>query len=341
MNEVGLIGGTFDRFHEGHKSLIRAGISKCNKLEVWITNDEIARAKDPRIKRWEERRSEIEHFLGEETSRVEFHSLNDKHGPATDHISATAIVCTFETLAECEEINRIRIEKGLVGLEIICIERVLAWDGMPISSSRIRTGKIDRAGEAWIPNELESGISRLTSEVEDELKEPFGKLFPGPEAEPQIAMTDALEEIDANPASGPIIGVGDVTVLTLQEIGRIPEIAIIDGRTKRQEWAGSEEIDYSLFDSVLECSSPAGAISDSLLSACEDAVNHYMDKEARSLIVVEGEEDLSPLILHPLAPIGSAILYGQPGRGLVLRWCDEDSKERCRNLLRRFEKSTD
>ena len=66
-----------------------------------------------------------------------------------------------------------------------------------------------------------------------------------------------------------------------------------------------------------------------------------MDKEARSLIVVEGEEDLSPLILHPLAQIGSAILYGQPGRGLVLRWCDEDSKERCRNLLRRFENSTD
>ena len=56
-----------------------------------------------------------------------------------------------------------------------------------------------------------------------------------------------------------------------------------------------------------------------------------------SLIKVDGEEDLAPLLLHPLAPIGSAVLYGQPGKGVVIRWCDEDSKKRCRQLIQGFE----
>ena len=51
------------------------------------------------------------------------------------------------------------------------------------------------------------------------------------------------------------------------------------------------------------------------------------------MVNVLGEEDLAPLIIHPLAPIGAIVLYGQPGKGLVLRICDEESKLRCRNLL--------
>jgi hypothetical protein len=55
------------------------------------------------------------------------------------------------------------------------------------------------------------------------------------------------------------------------------------------------------------------------------------------LIEVVGEEDLAPLILHPLAPLGSVVLYGQPGRGVVVRWCSEESKQRCRKLLCGFD----
>tara|TARA_B100001121_G_C18484307_1_gene524117 strand:+ start:100 stop:294 length:195 start_codon:yes stop_codon:yes gene_type:complete len=61
-----------------------------------------------------------------------------------------------------------------------------------------------------------------------------------------------------------------------------------------------------------------------------------MEYEECSIIRVVGEEDLSPLLLHPIAPIGSVVLYGQPESGLVIRWCDEESKIRCRNLLRGF-----
>ena len=340
MHEVGLIGGTFDRFHYGHKSLIEIGLSECHSLEVWITNDEIAKSKNSLIKKWEERCSEVEQFLDESSSRVSFHSLDDKHGPATSHGQATAIVCTSETISECEKINDIRAEKGLDRLRIISGDRVLAWDGVPISSSRIRSGQIDRKGQPWIPAKLNEGTSILTSKVEAELKEPFGRLFSGPESEPQVAMNSALGEIEDTMDYGCIIAVGDVTVLTLQKIGKIPDIALIDGRTKRQEWADADQIEFSLYDSVMECDSPAGTITDSLINACEDAISLWRRNGSKHLIKVDGEEDLAPLVLHPLAPIGSAVLYGQPGKGVVLRWCDEDSKERCRNLLLGFEKST-
>ena len=45
-HEIGLIGGTFDRFHAGHMSLISAGLANCEKIQVWITNDNLARSKD-------------------------------------------------------------------------------------------------------------------------------------------------------------------------------------------------------------------------------------------------------------------------------------------------------
>ena len=56
-----------------------------------------------------------------------------------------------------------------------------------------------------------------------------------------------------------------------------------------------------------------------------------MEDGESSIIRVVGEEDLSASSTS-MAPIGSVVLYGQPGRGLVIRWCDEESKIRCRNL---------
>jgi len=42
---------------------------------------------------------------------------------------------------------------------------------------------------------------------------------------------------------------------------------------------------------------------------------------------------LAPLIVHLLAPLGCAVVYGQPGKGVVLRITTEETKENCRRLL--------
>lgn len=334
MHDVGLIGGTFDRFHAGHLSLMMAGLSECSSIEAWVTADRIAHSKDPRVNPWDARVREMKEALGDDAGRVSFNALEDNHGPAPVHANATAIICTDETRSECEEINHLREGSGLPPLHIISAEHVLAWDGEPISSSRIRAGEIDRDGQPWIPGSIRAGRVVLTPQVEAELKEPFGQLFPGPEDDPSVAMSEALAHVELE--SGPVIAVGDVTVRTLQDLDRPADIALIDGLTRREPWEGADGIDPSLYDKTLRCSSPAGLLTPSLLEACERAMGFWKEKRVTHLIQVEGEEDLAPLILHSLAPLGAVVLYGQPGKGVVVRRCGEDAKQRCRRLLSEF-----
>tara|TARA_Y100000588_G_scaffold387666_1_gene485930 strand:- start:2479 stop:3492 length:1014 start_codon:yes stop_codon:yes gene_type:complete len=335
MHRIGLVGGTFDRFHSGHASLIETGLSRCQNLEIWITHDEIAQQKDTRVNNWQSRSEEIFQSFGGSSSRVSTHVLSDELGPAPHHPGATAIVCTKETIANCEGINNIRSQNGLEELEIIPVERVMAWDGEPISSSRIRSGCIDRNGQPWIPESFRGKDASLTPEVESQLKDPFGELIEGSEEDPSIAIRSAIGQIGE--IAGPLIAVGDVTALALQQEGRPADIALVDGLTKREEWPGAREIDPSKYENILTCSSPAGSLTHSLLEACEKSISSWKESGESTLIQVDGEEDLAPLLLHPLAPIGSAVLYGQPGKGVVIRWSDEDSKGRCRNLIRGLE----
>ena len=55
------------------------------------------------------------------------------------------------------------------------------------------------------------------------------------------------------------------------------------------------------------------------------------------IINVAGEEDLAPLYIHCLAPIGTVVLYGQPHQGVVSQITTLDVKKRCRELLSMFE----
>ena len=339
-HDIGLIGGTFDRFHAGHMTLISAGLEYCKNIQVWITNDDLARSKDQRIQDWYARESGLIDATSEFSSRITTHRLDDRFGPSLQPTQASAIVCTTETMQGCLEINSLRENDGFPPLDIISVDRVNSWDGGPISSSRIRDGKIDREGMPWIPELFRTSDPVMTSEVESQLKEPFGELIEGPEEDITVAASKAISSIEESTKfSGPLIAVGDVTVLAFQNSGRPADIAIVDGQTKRKEWEGSNDIDFSLYDNLLECISPAGSLSRSLLKSCESSIKSWMENEESSLIRVVGEEDLSPLLLHPIAPIGAVVLYGQPERGLVIRWCDEESKIRCRNLLRFFSRN--
>ena len=61
------------------------------------------------------------------------------------------------------------------------------------------------------------------------MKKPSGTLYAGPEDSPGVAMASAMENI----SPGAIVAVGDVSVNTLIDMGVIPDIAMVDGMTKK------------------------------------------------------------------------------------------------------------
>lgn len=337
MKALGLLGGTFDRFHKGHRKLLEIGLSECQNLEIWMTSDNLAKGKDPRIESWSDRKELIINTLeGDVLERISFHVLEDLYGPATIREDVQAIVCTPETVENCKKINSLRLENSLAPLHIIIAEHELDWKGRPISSTNIRRGIMDREGYPWLHEEIGLFDLILNRDVELSLKTPFGQLVEGDENKPKLAMKEVLSRI--SDSTGPIIAVGDVTVKALQDLGRSADIALIDGMTKRQKWARSSEIDEGLFDTVLRCSNPPGKITPELYRCCIEAISKFgygidEGKSQSTLIVIDGEEDLAPLIIHPLASLGSVILYGQPGKGVVIRYTDLDAKSRCRSLL--------
>ena len=297
-----------------------------------MTSDAIAVEKDPRIKPQSERQNDILDWAGDRS--LSTHSLEDSWGPAPTRGDATHIVCTPETRENCKKINKMRSEGDLPTLEIVEVPHVLAEDGKAISSSRIRQGSINREGNQWIrESDLERPVHLPTS-LDSELKEPMGTLFPGPEDTPEVAIRAAVEAI---PAFSPcLIAVGDVTVNALLETGWVPDVGFVDGLTKRTAWDG--EIDMSSFVGHLTCENPAGQLTPDLLECTDLALDFaFSDDGGPVLLEVEGEEDLAPIMIHLLAPLGTVVLYGQPSAGVVLRVTDESTKERCRALLDAFE----
>ena len=140
----------------------------------------------------------------------------------------------------------------------------------------------------------------------------------------------SAQSLSASPA---LIAVGDVTVQTLLDMDIIPDVAVVDGKTKRAKLAESENVDQTVCEQVRKAENPAGVLTPSLYVACRDA----LASDLSTLIVVDGEEDLAPMYLHRLAPLGAAILYGQPQQGVVFRLTDEEVKQRCRSLRDAFE----
>jgi uncharacterized protein (UPF0218 family)/phosphopantetheine adenylyltransferase len=319
-----LVGGTFDRFHDGHKELLLTALEVAELVEVWITNDVMSASKSPFLQSFEDRRESILAWADE---RITTHELEDNWGPAPVRKDCDSIICTPETLSNCQSINEIRLTNGLLPLEIIEVSHTLDETGGIISSTRIRAGLIDRNGKQWLKESDRSKTYLFHRGLDSELKEPAGELFLGPEQSPEVAMSAAMENI----APGGIIAVGDVSVETLLEMGVTPDIGLVDGMTKRSELI--EKVDLSSFDILLKADNPAGAITPSLI----DSIDAALHNDQTTCIEVDGEEDLAPIIVHLLAPLGTNVIYGQPGKGVVLRITSLAAKEQCRGLLSRFE----
>lgn len=139
------VGGTFDRFHEGHLKLLSKAFQLSELVLIGVTSDEFAQSKGP-IEPCSERMSNLIWELEKFTGNYIVSRLDDACGQAIDEEDIEALVVSEETEPSAEMINEIREKRGMKPLDIITIDMVLADDGKPISSTRIREGEIDVAG---------------------------------------------------------------------------------------------------------------------------------------------------------------------------------------------------
>jgi pantetheine-phosphate adenylyltransferase len=144
------VGGTFDVMHKGHWFLLEETFNVGEKAIVGITTDEFAAKmkKNHKVDTYANRLADVKEFLEEKgyLERAELVPLNDPYGPTIDSDELEGIVVSEETEATAEVINQKRVEKGKKPLLIFVITMVLADDGKPISSTRVRRQEVDRYG---------------------------------------------------------------------------------------------------------------------------------------------------------------------------------------------------
>ncbi|MEC8143249.1 MAG: DUF359 domain-containing protein, partial [Candidatus Thermoplasmatota archaeon] len=231
----------------------------------------------------------------------------------------------------CHQINERRYENGLPPLSILEAPHLSDELGGILSSSRIRLGLIDQEGHPWIPPSYEGKVLRMPAVLDDEFKTPMGDLFEGPEEAPEVALSAMLEALPEN--HGTLVAVGDVTVKGLMDMGVLPDIAFIDGQTKREALDASLLVRGDAYAQQRSVVNPPGQLTPELL----DVVRWALEQDQSVLVEVDGEEDLAPMFVLATAPLGTIVVYGQPRQGVVMRILDMEAKHRARNLLVHFE----
>jgi uncharacterized protein (UPF0218 family) len=163
-------------------------------------------------------------------------------------------------------------------------------------------------------------VLQLTEELRGELKEPLGD-----------ADTDAGALLADT--SGPVVAVGDMVTYHLLAAGHRPAVALVDGRTERERVDREVREAIGGFDRRIDVENPAATLTGGLLAALVEAIG-----DPTSVVVaVDGEEDLAVLPAALAAPDGAAVVYGQPGEGMVLAVVDDELRARCRDLLERMD----
>lgn len=148
-----VLGGTFDLLHDGHEALLGAAFdgSPASVL-IGLTSDRMAREARPKVNAYAVRERNLRRFLAVQRWRkTSIKPIDDAYGPADDIGELDVLVVSAERASVAAALNEARRSKGLRTLEVRVVPMVLAEDGLPIASRRIRAGLIDRHGRRVKP----------------------------------------------------------------------------------------------------------------------------------------------------------------------------------------------
>lgn len=184
------LGGTFDPFHVGHEAMLREACRDASAVFVGVTDDALAKRPDRTVAPWEERADAVASFIASTgfTGDLEVNRLTDPSGPAATG-DYNAIVVSPETQTGAAAINAKRRDGGLEPLALRIVPHVLADDLLPVSSTRIHAGRIDRDGRRLTPVHVAVGSQnpvKLSG-----VQHAFQRLLPGLELDVQGHRVDS------------------------------------------------------------------------------------------------------------------------------------------------------
>lgn len=160
----------------------------------------------------------------------------------------------------------------------------------------------------------------LPANSRQELSRPYGILF---------LSLDPLVDYLSNFSR--VISVGDVVTESLLSRNIIPYMSIIDGKTKRTI---SKSLNFATYKRIISIINEPALIRMSTMKLLKNLLEHN-DNE-KTLVIVDGEEDLLviPIVLY--GKEGDIVIYGQPNAGVVALEVCELMKWRVKDLFSKF-----
>ena len=335
FNHIAL-GGTFDHFHDGHKELINTALKYGRELSIGITTSELYKDKKNRdtVESFQQRKNAVYDYIKKRNGshRVKLFKLTDIYGSTRKDGTIEAIVVSKLTYSNAIIINVEREKNNLPELIIICINDVKATDGKLISSERIRNGEIDRKGYCYVQSFQKTLI--LPEYLRSSLRKPHGKVIKGKENKLEKAAYKVIQFVKSIKPSM-VIAVGDIISNSLEKVKFIPDVKIIDYRSRRQEIKRPKQIGKTFINKQ-------GTITREAATAIQKAINLSRLSGGQALkvqrkVTIDGEEDLLALPSILLAPSGSLVLYGQIDLGVVVVEVTEKKKKQIKKIVDKFD----
>ncbi len=158
---------------------------------------------------------------------------------------------------------------------------------------------------------------RLPLSMRAELRKPMGKVF---------RNTKTLISHLQNSKFVKLIAVGDICAKELIINGVIPDVVIIDKKTRRRKvkW------NLKFPGKVVRVKNKPSTISGSLVSVVKKSFAE------RTLIDVRGEEDLAVLPAVKYCPFNSIVIYGLWFKGVVAVKANKTMKNKINKILERM-----
>lgn len=310
------VGGTFDYFHKGHQLLIDKALEISKQVVVGITSDLYTSKHKHNISSFIDRKEFLKKTIHNNTGKISFIEIEDALEPVVSDESYQAIVVSENTKNGADLINTNRKDNQLSVLDIITLPLVLAEDGKPISSTRIKNGEIDRKGKLYIRKDWENKIFVFSEEVKHFLKKPLAP----------VIQEVTLESYDS------LITVGDISTQAFnQKVSNHP-ISLIDFIVERKKiFEKIEDLGFSGLERIIDIENQPGTVNGELFFIIQKVIHSV--GEQRFIVKIQGEEDLTVLPCILSAPLGWKIAYGQPHQGVVILEVTEELKDLAYDLI--------